>query len=216
MRNMILPLAAVALLTMCGPRGNSGDTGSARDTTSGGAAIGSTGGSTSTAATGTGTAAGRLDDAGVVARIDLINSTEIQENSAGLKKASSPAVKAFARTMVAQHTDNRQKGRVLATTMGIKPAAGQMSEAAEEKSGDAAKAEDNLAGKTGADFDKAFIDAQVAGHQKVLDELQTTLLPAAQNADLRALIEKTIPTVQKHLDQAKQLQQRMAGSSGNS
>jgi putative membrane protein len=57
-----------------------------------------------------------------------------------------------------------------------------------------------------ADFDRAYIDAQVDGHRKVLNTLQKELLPDANNADLKAYLEKIQPTVEKHLKAAEALQ----------
>jgi putative membrane protein len=58
----------------------------------------------------------------------------------------------------------------------------------------------------GAAFDKAYIDHEVAYHQQVLDALDKTLIPNAQNAELKALLVKVRPAFVAHLDHAKQLQ----------
>jgi putative membrane protein len=63
-----------------------------------------------------------------------------------------------------------------------------------------------VARSKGADFDKAYIDHEVAYHQQVLDAINSTLLPNAKNPELKALIEKVTPAFQAHLDHAKKLQ----------
>ena len=60
----------------------------------------------------------------------------------------------------------------------------------------------------GAAFDKAYMDAQVAAHQKALNDLQS-FSGSAPDPDLKALIDKAIPKVKEHLDKAQQLQSKV-------
>ena len=66
------------------------------------------------------------------------------------------------------------------------------------------------AGLSGAAFDKAYIDHEVAYHQAVLDALDKTLIPSAQNAELKALLVKVRPAFVAHLDRAKSIQASLA------
>ena len=47
-----------------------------------------------------------------------------------------------------------------------------------------------MASLSGAAFDKAYIDNEVAYHKTVNTALSDTLIPAAQNADMKALLQK--------------------------
>ncbi|HEX2672308.1 MAG TPA: DUF4142 domain-containing protein, partial [Polyangiaceae bacterium] len=58
----------------------------------------------------------------------------------------------------------------------------------------------------GKDFDKTYIAAQIAGHQKVLDTINDKLLPNVKDEQLKAYLEEIKPTVEQHLARAKQLQ----------
>jgi putative membrane protein len=49
----------------------------------------------------------------------------------------------------------------------------------------------------------------VAFHQAVIDALKETLLPAIQNEELNAFVEKIAPAFQAHLEAAKQLQKKL-------
>ena len=62
---------------------------------------------------------------------------------------------------------------------------------------------------SGAAFDKAYMDAQVQGHQNTLSFLQSAQ-NSAQNADLKRMITDAIPDVQKHLERAQALQSKVA------
>ncbi|MFL5620508.1 MAG: DUF4142 domain-containing protein, partial [Gemmatimonadaceae bacterium] len=64
----------------------------------------------------------------------------------------------------------------------------------------------SLQGQSGAAFDKGYIDHEVAYHQTVLDALDKTLIPGAQNAELKALLEKARPSFAAHLARAKNIQ----------
>jgi putative membrane protein len=66
-----------------------------------------------------------------------------------------------------------------------------------------------LQGLKGADFDKAWLDHEIAYHQAVIDAVTKTLLPATTNADLKAFEEKVAPAFVGHLQMAKELRAKM-------
>ena len=70
----------------------------------------------------------------------------------------------------------------------------------------------SMQGMTGAAFDRAYIDNEVMFHQTVLDALDKTLIPNAQNAELKALLEKVRPNVAGHLERAKQIQSTLGAA----
>ena len=51
-----------------------------------------------------------------------------------------------------------------------------------------------------AAFDRAYIDNEVTFHQTVLDALDKTLIPNAQNAGLEALLEQVRPNISAATD----------------
>jgi putative membrane protein len=61
----------------------------------------------------------------------------------------------------------------------------------------------------GKEFDKAFLDHEIAFHQAVLDAVSSTLLPAIQNEELKAFVKSVAPAFQGHLAGAKALRARM-------
>ena len=62
----------------------------------------------------------------------------------------------------------------------------------------------------GAEFDHAFLQHEVAFHKGVIDAVQTTLLPAIKNAELKALVVKVAPAFQAHMLAAQQLDDKLA------
>jgi putative membrane protein len=66
-----------------------------------------------------------------------------------------------------------------------------------------------LRGLKGAEFDKAYIDHEVAYHEQVLDAIDKTLVPNAKNEELKALIVKVRPAFVAHLEHAKTIQAKL-------
>lgn len=110
--------------------------------------------------------------------------------------------------MMKDHHVMRVAGAAVASTAGIAPA---MRPGDADAATDAAVADSMTAMPRGAAWDKYFADHQVAGHTKVLRYAQDAV-NHTQNGDLKAMIQKAAPTVQKHLDKAKAIQGTLGGA----
>jgi putative membrane protein len=62
-----------------------------------------------------------------------------------------------------------------------------------------------LRATSGKAFDRAFLEHEVAYHKAVLDAMSSTLLPALQNQEARALVTKVAPAFKAHMDAAQNL-----------
>jgi len=60
----------------------------------------------------------------------------------------------------------------------------------------------------GAAFDRTYIDQEIGIHKAVID-LAGKAHDAAQNEELKKLIEQAGPVLQKHLDHAEQIQKKL-------
>ena len=96
-----------------------------------------------------------------------------------------------------------QQAVALATKLGVTPEESPTSTGLKQGGEQAAQ---RMQGLSGAAFDRAYIDNEVTYHQTVLDAIDQTLIPSAQNAELKALLEQTRPAVAAHLDHAKRIQ----------
>jgi putative membrane protein len=123
-------------------------------------------------------------------------------------KARSSAVKSFAQTMITDHGAVNQQAVKLAQRLKVTPEANDVSRQLQEG---ADEARTGLESKSGAEFDRAYMDREVQFHQAVLDALDQTLIPGAQNAELKALLQGARPAFAAHLARAKQVQ----GTLGN-
>ena len=119
------------------------------------------------------------------------------------QKGSSKEIKDFAQTMITDHGAVNKEAVALATKLGVSPQDNDVSRSL-TTGADANTA--TLQGLSGAAFDKAYIDHEVTYHQAVLDAIDKTLVPSAQNGELKALLEKVRPAIAAHLDHAKRIQ----------
>jgi putative membrane protein len=60
----------------------------------------------------------------------------------------------------------------------------------------------------GAQFDSAYVDQEVAIHKAVI-ELADKAHGSARNEQLKSLIEQAKPILEKHLEQAEELQKKL-------
>jgi putative membrane protein len=145
----------------------------------------------------------KVDDAEIASIVVTANQVDIDAGKLASSMASTAEVKKFGAQMVTDHTGVNKQATELATKLKVTPKDNATS--ASLKSG----GEDNVANLkklTGAAFDKAYVDHEVAYHQQVIDALDKTLIPNASNAELKALLVKVRPAFVAHLEHAKHVQ----------
>ena len=148
-----------------------------------------------------------LNDAQVAHIAVTANAIDSTAGALAKTKASSKAVKDFAQTMVSDHMGVNKQAVALATKLNVTP---QDNDVSKQLMTGADENIANLKGLSGAAFDKAYIDHEVAYHQAVLDALDKTLVPSTQNAELKDLLVKVRPAFVAHLDRAKSIQASLA------
>lgn len=192
-------LGAVTLLGAC----SKGD--KATDTTMAATDTSMNAGAMSGTATNAPAAPAPVTDAGIFAVLAAANQGEIDAGKIAESKATTAAVKAFAHDMVIAHTAMLNSGNALARKLNITPdAAAADSINAMNQSSAAALS----AAPTGPAFDSTYVNAQVVGHQYVLDMIKRDE-SAAQNAELKSALTSAEPKVQAHLDRIKAIQARL-------
>lgn len=121
---------------------------------------------------------------------------EIESSKAALATSTSAAVKRFAQSMIDAHTASTAKLNAAATQAQITPDA--------TPNADQAARLAELKGKSGAEFNEAYIDAQKAGHQSALDALKS-YAASGDSAPLKAFAAESVPVVTAHLNMANGL-----------
>lgn len=164
-------------------------------------------GDTAAAAPAGAAAMGLMSDEQVAARVGATNSLEIATGDIARDKATDPAVKEFARDMVAEHQRLQHETDSLAVRLGMSPRPAADDTLAAELAAARQRLQETAAGRG---FDSTYMAMQVAAHERALDLLSRAVADA-QAAELRAMIEGEIPVVQQHLDRARGLLARLAG-----
>jgi putative membrane protein len=152
---------------------------------------------------GAGGTSGNLSAANIVSLIGLTNASEIGAAKVAQGKAQSGDVKGFAKLMASDHEAMQKSLDSLATAKHLTPEAPQQADQMRQQ--DSQTAATLNAAPQGPGFDKTYIDAQVAAHQKALGDLQS-MVGGTSDPDLKALLQAAIPKVQQHLDRAQQIQ----------
>ncbi len=134
------------------------------------------------------------------------NSGDSARGALAQQKATDAQVKAFGKMMVTDHGGLNKQAVALAKKLNVTP---QPSAADSDLVSKVQSMTSELQGKTGKDFDKTYIDQEVQIHQLVLDDLDKTLIPGAQNAELKSLLQTARAGVQAHLQKAQALQAKL-------
>ena len=155
------------------------------------------------------TAAARSpNDAQIAAIVVTANQVDIDAGKLAESRGTKVDVKSFGRRMVADHSGVNKAAVDLVTKLKVTPESNATSDSLK------AGGEENLAhlkGLTGAAFDKAYIDHEVAYHEQVLAALDKTLIPSAKNPELKALLVKVRPAFVDHLEHARKIQASLGG-----
>lgn len=156
-----------------------------------------------TAAMGSGAAAPPASDAQIAAIAGAANQGDILKSRLAKKRSKNAKVKEFANLMIKDHSALDAQAKKL----GIAPEENDMSRALTQGAQDALTKLTPLKGK---EFDTAYVDIQVASHEKVLKALDDALIPSAKDPGLKALLQTARAKVQMHLEHAQQLQAALA------
>ena len=140
--------------------------------------------------------ASKAPDAAFVKMASAAGLAEVSLGKLGADKGTSSDVKTFGQTMVDDRTKAGDELNTIAAGKSIPVSTAPMPADT--------KAADMIGKKDGAAFDTAFKNKMVADHQKVI-KLFTQESTGGKDPDLKAFATKTLPTLQHHLEMAKQL-----------
>ena len=149
-----------------------------------------------------------VSDAQIASIVVTANQVDIDAGKLAASKATNPEIKKFGQQMVTDHTGVNKQATALVTKLKVTPEDNSTSQSL--KAG-GEKNIANLKSLKGAEFDKAYIDNEVTYHQAVIDAIDKTLVPSAQNAELKALLVKVRPAFVAHLEHARMLQKALKG-----
>ena len=125
---------------------------------------------------------------------------DIDAAKQALKKSKNKEVRAFADDMVKDHSAVNKQALALVKKLKVTPQDNPTSQALTKQ---AAAKRAELAKLSGAAFDKAYVDNEVAYHKTVNGALETQLIPSASNAELKSLLQTGLKIFQGHEQHAE-------------
>jgi len=140
-----------------------------------------------------GTMAVDQSTADFMVKVADVGMTEVKLGQMAQDKGTNQRVKNFGSMMVKDHSQAGDELKRLARNKNVTLPA--------TPGDDHQKKIDDLDKKTGKDFDKAYMNAMVDGHQSAVNDFEKNT--DNKDPDVKAWVDKTLPTLKIHLDSAK-------------
>jgi putative membrane protein len=132
---------------------------------------------------------------------------DINAAKQALAKSGNAEVKAFASEMVRDHQAVNDKALALVKKLNVTPEDNATSQALSKAA--AAKLAD-LGKLSGAAYDRAYVENEVAFHKTVNGALKDTLIPDSQNPELKSLLQTGLSLFTAHQQHAEHLAMSLA------
>src|ERR1041385_8899716 len=144
-------------------------------------------------------AQGKLTDPQIAHIAYTAGVLDIKAAQQALDKSKNKKVRAFAQDMVRDHTSVNDQALALCKKLGVTP---EDNDTSKSLTSDADAYRAKLAGLSGAAFDKAYAEHEVAYHHSVNGSLESTLIPSASNAELKSLLQTGLKIFKGHEEHA--------------
>lgn len=127
---------------------------------------------------------------------------EVELSRLAATKAQNAEVKQFAQMMITDHTKANAELKTLAAKKNaVIPT---------DLDSNHKDTLEDLQNLTGAEFDRAYVEAMVDDHESSIELFEDTAEDDdAENADAKAFAAKTLPTLKKHLEMIKNIQTKL-------
>jgi putative membrane protein len=149
-----------------------------------------------------------VTDPQIAAIVVAANTVDIEAGKLAQSKTKNRKVKEFADSMVRDHTAVNNAAVALVTKLGVTP---EENDTSRSLTTSGAETRARLSGLSGKEFDREYIDNEVAYHKLVIEALDSTLIPSAQNAELKQTLVSVRPSFIAHLQHAEHLQASLRG-----
>ncbi len=146
-------------------------------------------------------------DAQVASIVVVANQIDVDYGKLALQKSKNETVKKFAQTMINDHEDIIKSASDLAGKLGVTPDNDNaVTKSLQDQAKETTKKLESL---SGADFDKAYIDNEVAYHDAVIGAVKNVLIPQTENGELKQALIDVSPLLDHHLEMAKEDQKKI-------
>jgi len=147
-----------------------------------------------------------LSDPEVASVAVVANQIDINYASIAKSKSKDAEVLKFAETMTNDHQAVIAQATALTKKLGVVPKDNAVSQ---KLLSDAEKTKKSLLAKSGAAFNKAYIDNEVLYHKSVISAVEGLLIPETDNPELKSLLQNIVPALKAHLGHAEMVQKKM-------
>lgn len=146
------------------------------------------------------------NDAEIAAIVVAANGIDADIGDLAAARATNKNIKQFGKTMGTDHRAVNKAAVDLVTKLKVTPVENDVSR---KLKSDAAAFKAELEKKSGKQFDRAYIDHEVAYHQAVIEAVDKVLIPNAKNEELKNTLIGVRPAFIAHLEHAKHLQSEL-------
>lgn len=152
-------------------------------------------------------AIGGLSDPNILAVLDAINVADSATGALAATKATDREVREYGQMMVTEHHQMRVEGKTVADSSGLGPELPANDPGEANHTAAMASLEQAARGQA---FDRAYIAHAIRAHEEALGTARNAE-QSTTNAQIRGMVRKAIPVIEKHLNRAKEIQQRIGG-----
>jgi putative membrane protein len=155
----------------------------------------------------TSASAGTLSDAQILGIYVQVNGFDIETALLGRSQAHSDAVRKLATHVATDHTGVRQAAFDLEGKCKI---AASLPDERDAAAIEHSKTMARLMALKGDEFDKAYVEHEVAFHRAAIDAVRGLLLPSATCPDLQEHFKAILPAFEHHLSMTQEIAARFA------
>ncbi len=148
-----------------------------------------------------------MSDQNVVSLFDTIDANEVEGAQLARRQASSQVVRDYAERLASEHAALLTDKQVPADRLHMQPEKSSLTSRIEAANRDMLKA---LAQKSGLDFDRAYIDYQIAMHHTALDIVEDT---AVRDAQLKSELRDARLELIAHAAKARSIREQLRAAS---
>ncbi|HXJ98867.1 MAG TPA: DUF4142 domain-containing protein [Gelidibacter sp.] len=149
----------------------------------------------------------QLSDPEIASVAVVANQIDIDYGKVALERSKNKEVIDFANRMIEDHKAVINQAVALVTKLGVTPMDNAVSQSLLTQSKETLKKLNSVSKK---DFDKTYIDNEVAYHEAVISAVKDVLIVQAKNAELKDLLEAVLPALEAHLGHAKMAQSKIS------
>ena len=143
------------------------------------------------------------NDADFVARTVELNYGEIKFAQLATQNSSNPEVKKMAAMLVTDHTKTLNELKAFASSKSISVPV--------EEDDEARRKTERFSDEAGKDFDKKWCKEMIDRHEESINKFEKRI-DKTEDADLKAWMTKTLPTLKSHRDQLEAIHDRIKDS----